>query len=32
MEEAIKEQQRAQWFVVIGDTRAEMSFILPTAE
>lgn len=32
MEEAIREEQRAQWSVVIGDTSAEMSFILPTPE
>lgn len=32
MEEAIKEEQWAQWSVVIGDTSAEMSFILPMPE
>lgn len=32
MEEAIKEEQRAQWSDVIGDTSAEMSFILPMPE
>lgn len=32
MEEAVKEEQWAQWSVVIGDTSAEMSFILPVPE
>lgn len=31
IEEAIKEEQRAQWPVVIGDTSAEMSFIKTNA-
>jgi len=30
MEEGIMKEQSAQWSVVIGDTAAEMSFILPT--